>query len=101
MRNHSVPPISLPTNSFSDCGSLTANGGINFPQGESCDSVVHLFNQYRETYGPAGFLPLASSHFAIDSTCTSSGPSANRSVRAIAQEAASNVSVEPPAPPCA
>src|SRR5437016_7843885 len=42
-----------------------------------------------------------SSHFAIDSVCTSSGPSASRSVRTLAQALARNVSSETPAPPCA
>src|SRR5580704_2363365 len=39
-----------------------------------------------------GLLLLASSHFAIDSTCTSSGPSAKRSARVMAQELAKKVS---------
>ena len=46
-------------------------------------------------------LTRVSSHFAMDSRWTSSGPSASRKVRELAQAAASSKSSETPAPPCA
>ena len=45
--------------------------------------------------------PFCSSIFAIASRCTSSGPSARRSVRAWAHACASGKSSVTPAPPCA
>src|SRR6516162_10935099 len=47
------------------------------------------------------FSSFRSSHLAIDSTWTSSGPSANRSERTFAQAAARKVFWETPAAPCA
>src|SRR5436305_10357848 len=59
------------------------------------------FAFHRDAERELGLFHFSSSNLATASVCTSSGPSARRRVRTLAQAAARNVSWATPAPPCA